>query len=101
MEIMDDSASADFTPPQLRDSEYGLSKSLDPLPIPPVISMLAAQQSLKITMSPTSIKLNFQLPPTHVWTYNEGYSRVAPEVERYNGRDRGGEGVDRPPVVGV
>jgi pyruvate formate lyase activating enzyme len=40
-------------------------------------------------------------------TYNdpviflEAYSRVAPEVERDNGCDRGGERVDRSPVVGV
>jgi FtsP/CotA-like multicopper oxidase with cupredoxin domain len=49
-----------------------LTKFLDPMPIPPVITVPRHRElsELQITMRTEYIKLHSQLPPTTLWTYN-------------------------------
>jgi spore coat protein A len=67
-----------LTPP----SEYGLTKFLDPLRIPPVITLPAHRphDSLKVTMRAASVRLHSQLPPTCVWTYDGSFPGPTIEV---------------------
>jgi FtsP/CotA-like multicopper oxidase with cupredoxin domain len=63
-------------------SEFGLTKFLDPLRIPPVITVPAGRphKRLKITMRPASVKLHSQLSSTRVWTYNGSFPGPTIEV---------------------
>jgi spore coat protein A len=56
-------------------SGHALAKFLDPLHIPPVITVPADKphKSLHITMRPASVLLHSQLPSTCVWTYNGSF----------------------------
>ncbi|MGH3981727.1 MAG: multicopper oxidase family protein [Pseudonocardiaceae bacterium] len=49
-----------------------VTKFLDPMPIPPVITVPPHRElwELEITMRTERVKLHSQLPPTTVWTYN-------------------------------
>lgn len=69
---------APLTPP----SEYGLTKFLDPLPIPPVITVPTGKphESLKISMRPVSAKLHSQLSETCMWGYNGSFPGPTIEV---------------------
>src|SRR5436309_9432391 len=62
--------------------ELGLTKFLDPLRIPPVISIPAGRPraSLKITMRRANARLHSELSPTPVWTYNGSFPGPTIEV---------------------
>lgn len=68
--------------PLTPSSEYGLTKFLDPLPIPPVITVPAGKphESLKISMRPVSAKLHSQLSETCMWGYNGSFPGPTIEV---------------------
>jgi FtsP/CotA-like multicopper oxidase with cupredoxin domain len=70
---------APLTPPS---SDHGLTKFLDPLRIPPVITVPGDMPhgSLRITMRPASVKLHSQLPPTSLWTYDGSFPGPTIEV---------------------
>jgi o-aminophenol oxidase len=55
--------------------EHGLTKFLDPLRIPPVITVPTRKprESLKITMCPVRVKLHSQLSATCMWGYNGSF----------------------------
>jgi FtsP/CotA-like multicopper oxidase with cupredoxin domain len=62
--------------------ERSLTRFLDPLHIPPVISVPADRphQPLHMTMRPASVRLHSQLPPTRVWTYDGSFPGPTIEV---------------------
>lgn len=71
---------APFTP----ISELGLTKFLDPLRIPRMITVPAGRpdRSRKITMRAARATLHSQLPSTPVWTYNGSFPGPTIEVRR-------------------
>jgi spore coat protein A len=65
------------------DSEFGLTKFLDPLCIPPVIAAPGRpRRPLKITQRAALAQLHSQLPPTRVWTYEGSFPGPTIEVRR-------------------
>jgi FtsP/CotA-like multicopper oxidase with cupredoxin domain len=93
MKMMDDPAGLESISTNTQDaaesiallmpsSEYGLTKFLDPLHIPRVITAPAdkSQKSIKITAFPVSVKLHSQLSPTRMWTYNGSFPGPTIEV---------------------
>jgi o-aminophenol oxidase len=93
MEMMGDPASLASLPTDTQDtaeraaprtpfSEHGLTKFLDPLHVPPVITVPADKphKSLKITMRPAGVKLHSQLSSTRMWTYNGSFPGPTIEV---------------------
>ncbi len=75
-----DEQAASFTPV----SELGLTKFLDSLPIPPVITVPAGRthRRLGITMRAAKAKLHSQLPSTRVWTFEGSFPGPTIEVRR-------------------
>jgi FtsP/CotA-like multicopper oxidase with cupredoxin domain len=73
------SPGADAAPGGLR-----LEKFLDPLHIPPVISVPASRQltQLESTLRATWVRLHSQLPLTRVWAYNGSFPGPTIEVRR-------------------
>lgn len=65
-------------------SEFGLTKFLDPLRIPPVIKVPAHHnpQRIKIPMRTKTVKLHSQLPPSQVWTYDGSFPGPTIDVRR-------------------
>ncbi len=65
-------------------SGLNLTKFLDPMPVPPVITMPPHQElcQLQITMQTECVKLHSQLPPTTVWTYNGSFPGPTIRVRR-------------------
>lgn len=63
-------------------SELGLTKFLDPLRIPPMITVPAGwhRRPLKITMRSARARLHSQLPPASVWAYNGSFPGPTIEV---------------------
>jgi o-aminophenol oxidase len=63
-------------------TEYGLTKFVDPLPIPARITVpsQATEASVRITMRPAHVTLHSQLPPTCVWTYDGSFPGPTIEV---------------------
>jgi FtsP/CotA-like multicopper oxidase with cupredoxin domain len=93
MKMMDDPAGLESVSTNTQDaaerialltssSEYGLTKFLDPLHIPPVITAPAdkSQKSVKITTRPVSVKLHSQLSSTPMWAYNGSFPGPTIEV---------------------
>jgi FtsP/CotA-like multicopper oxidase with cupredoxin domain len=66
---------ADRAPSITGGGGLSLTKFLDPMPIPPVITVPPHQKlsELQITMRTEYVKLHSQLPPTTVWTYNGSF----------------------------
>ncbi|GAA3434588.1 multicopper oxidase family protein [Kutzneria kofuensis] len=65
--------------------DFGLTKFLDPLRIPPVLRPHARRQDqITVTMKNARIKLHSQLPATEMWTY-EGHF-PGPTIEVCSGR---------------
>jgi o-aminophenol oxidase len=56
-------------------SGSSVTKFLDPMPIPPVITVPSLRElwELEIVMRTASVKLHSQLPATTVWTYNGSF----------------------------
>lgn len=70
-------------PPLVSPSEYGLTKFLDPLPVPPVIRVVdTPDASVRIKLQPAHVKLHSQLPATPLWTYNGIFPGPTIEVRR-------------------
>jgi spore coat protein A len=65
-------------------SGLSLTKFLDPMPIPPVITVPPQQElsQLQITMRTECVTLHSQLPPTTVWTYNGSFPGPTIRVRR-------------------
>lgn len=95
MEMMSDAAALKSIPPGAHDTagqaappapvtELGLTKFLDPLRIPPMITVptIRHRRRLKITMRAARVKLHSQLPPTRVWAYNGSFPGPTIEVRR-------------------
>jgi spore coat protein A len=60
-----------------------LTKFLDPLPIPPVITVpLQKPRELEITMRTECVTLHSQLAPTTVWMYNGSFPGPAIRLRR-------------------
>jgi spore coat protein A len=68
-------------------SELALTKFLDPLRIPPVITVPVDKphELLKIAMRRAEVKLHSQLPSTHVWAYNGSFP--GPTIEVRSGQN--------------
>nr|AXL05883.1 copper oxidase [uncultured bacterium] len=63
---------------------FGLTKFLDPLRIPPVLRPRRQQEQIEVAMTTTRLRLHSQLPKTTLWTY-EGRS-PGPTIEARSGR---------------
>src|SRR5712692_6248846 len=98
MKVMKDPGGKESTPAHVQDAagqaappapakELALTKFLDPLRIPPVISIATGKPraSLKISMRRAEVKLHSQLPSTPVWTYNG--SLPGPTIEVRSGQN--------------
>ena len=98
MEIMGDSTNVKSIPtnaqgttgqvaPLTPSSEHSLTKFLDPLRIPPVITVPTGKphELLKITMRPVSAKLHSQLSTTRMWGYNGSFP--GPTIEVRSGQN--------------
>jgi o-aminophenol oxidase len=72
--------------PAALPTELGLTKFLDPLRIPPVITVPRGDphQSLTITQRRASVRLHSQLPPTDLWTYDGHFP--GPTIEVWSGQ---------------
>jgi FtsP/CotA-like multicopper oxidase with cupredoxin domain len=68
----------------LSADKLSLTKFLDPLHVPPVITVPASRhhQSLKITLRAARVKLHSQLPSTRMWTYHGSFPGPTIEVRR-------------------
>jgi spore coat protein A len=95
MKVMTDLGSKESTPAHVQDAagqaappapgtELGLTKFLDPLRVPPVVSIPAGKPraSLKITMRRADVRLHSELSETPVWTYNGSFPGPTIEVHR-------------------
>jgi FtsP/CotA-like multicopper oxidase with cupredoxin domain len=73
-------------PAQLTAPDFGLTKFLDPLRIPPVIGphLWWRHDEITITMARAQVKLHSQLPETEVWAYDEQFP--GPTIEVRSGK---------------
>src|SRR5260370_39848990 len=101
MKMMSDPVALESAPAHVQDavgqaapftpvSELALTKFLDPLRIPPVITVPVDKphELLKIAMRRAEVKLHSELPATQVWAYNGSFPGPTIEVRsRQNVRE--------------
>ncbi|HEX3788811.1 MAG TPA: multicopper oxidase domain-containing protein [Pseudonocardiaceae bacterium] len=71
-------------PTQPAAPNFGLTKFLDPLPVPPVIRPHSwwHRDAITITTSRVDVRLHSQLPPTAVWAYDGQFPGPTIDVHR-------------------
>ncbi|HWC78376.1 MAG TPA: multicopper oxidase domain-containing protein [Pseudonocardiaceae bacterium] len=84
-DAVDDTGDPDLDgAPQPAAPHFGLTKFLDPLPIPPVLRPHAwwHRDEITITATRAEVRLHSQLPPTAVWAYNGAFPGPTIDVHR-------------------
>jgi FtsP/CotA-like multicopper oxidase with cupredoxin domain len=84
-DAVDDTGEPDLDgAPQPAAPHFGLTKFLDPLPIPPVLRPHAwwHRDEITITATRAEVRLHSQLPPTAVWAYNGAFPGPTIDVHR-------------------